>query len=78
MPPVAPSSANDAIDRPAGSACPRSVIVDLPPAVGLLPGEADLIASLLDDVLMQLFDDDDGEKRGSSRRHERQSRDERA
>lgn len=77
MPPVPPSSANNAIDRPAGSACPRKVIVDLPPLVGLLPGEVDLIVSLLGDVLTQLFDDDD-EERGSSRRHERQLRDERA
>jgi len=76
MPPVPPSSANDATDRTAGSPCSRNVVVDLPPVVGLLPGEADLIASLLGDALTQLFNDD--EERDPSRRHESQLRDERA
>ncbi len=62
MPPLPPSSPKNAIDRSGHDIRPRDVVVDLPQTIALLPGEADLIASILSDVLVALFE---GEKKNS-------------
>ena len=73
MPPAPPPPANDAIDPQAGAACSREVIVELPPMIGLLPGEVDLIASMLGEALIELFREEDMNAAG---RHEHQLQDE--
>ncbi|MFN3674491.1 MAG: hypothetical protein ACK4TC_00825 [Sphingomonas pseudosanguinis] len=37
----------------------REFIVDLPPVIGLLPGEVDLIVSMLGEALTQMFSEED-------------------
>lgn len=64
MPPLPSSSQKNPIDRPSHDVRPRDVVVDLPQTIALLPGEADLIASILGDVLVTLFEDEKGKSKG--------------
>lgn len=73
MPPVLHPLAKDAIAQRAGAACSREVIVDLPPMIALLPGEVDLIASMLGEALTELFREED---KNAARRHDHQFQDE--
>lgn len=59
MPPVPPPLAKDATARTAGAPCSPEVIVDVPPVIGLLPGEVDLIVSMLGEALTELFSIED-------------------
>lgn len=63
MPPLPPFSPKNAIDRSGHDIRPRDVIVDLPRTIALLPGEADLITSILGDVLVALFEDEKGKSK---------------
>ena len=64
MPPLSSSFAKNAIDRAGHAIRPRDVVVDLPQTTALLPGEADLIASFLGDVLVALFEEEEGKSKG--------------
>ncbi len=64
MPPLPPFSPKNAIDRSGHDIRPRDVIVDLPRTIALLPGEADLITSILGDVLVALFEEEEGKSKG--------------
>ncbi len=64
MPPLPPSSPKNASDRTGHDIRPRDVVVDLPQMIALLPGEADLIASILGDVLVTLFEEEEGKSKG--------------
>ena len=64
MPPLPPSSAKNAIDRSGHDIRLRDVVVDLPRTIALLPGEADLIASVLGEVLFALFGGGEGKSKG--------------
>lgn len=75
MPPVPPPLAKDATARTAEAGCPREFIVDLPPVIGLLPGEVDLIVSMLGEALTELFSEEDKNAAG---RHGHQLQDEKA
>lgn len=72
MPPLPPSSPKNAIDRSGHDIRLRDVVVDLPRTIALIPGEADLIASILGDVLVALFEEEEGNRRGSRRRKSHQ------
>jgi hypothetical protein len=60
MPPLPPSSPKNAIDRSGHDIRPRDVVVDLPQTIALLPGEADQIASILGELLVALFEEEEG------------------
>jgi hypothetical protein len=64
MPPVPPPLAKDATARTAGAPCSREVIVDVPPTIGLLPGEIDLIVSMLGEALTEMFSEEDNNAAG--------------
>lgn len=64
MPPLPSSSSKNASDRTGHDVRPRDVVVDLPQTIVLLPGEADLIASILGEVLFALFEGEEGKSKG--------------
>jgi hypothetical protein len=59
MPSAPPPLAKEATARTAGAGFPREVIVDVPPVIGLLPGEVDLIVNMFGEALTEIFSEED-------------------